>query len=171
MLFSEGRCRSLPRSLGDYRADLVPKAQKKITFLKRVLESCKFGVGPFSCVRIDCRCRRRPETRSSWSKTGFVHLKQQNVNYLSGKSLKWQIDAIHSYSIHEWCRITSKNDVKLIKSKNPYFQWFSIEILYILLFQRNKSWFWPGISGFWSSPTAAIDSDTWERSDLKFLGL
>ena len=38
-------------------------------------------------------------------------------------------------------------------------------------FAWSKSCFWPGRSGFWSSPTAAINSDTWESSNLKFIGL
>ena len=80
-------------SLGDYRADLASKAQKIMTFFKRMLESCKFGVRPFSCVRIDCRCRRRPETRYSWSKTRICS--SETAKY---KESQWKIT-----EITDWC--------------------------------------------------------------------
>ena len=36
--------------------------RKKKFFFVGMLESYKFGVGPLSCVRIYCRCRRKPGT-------------------------------------------------------------------------------------------------------------
>ena len=58
-----------------------------------MLESCKFGVGPFSCVRIDCRCRRRPEARSSWSKTRIRS--SETAKY---KESQWKFT-----EITDWC--------------------------------------------------------------------
>ena len=52
---------SQPTSL----SELCSKQAKKKSFFKLVVESCKFGVGPHSCVEYDCRCRRKPETRFS----------------------------------------------------------------------------------------------------------
>ena len=41
-------------------------------FLFITLESYKFQERHFSCIEIDCRHRRKPETRFSWSKTRFM---------------------------------------------------------------------------------------------------
>ena len=44
---------------------------KKSSFFKRHPGSYKFAHTPFIMLRIDCACRKKPETSFSWSKTRF----------------------------------------------------------------------------------------------------
>ena len=48
------------------RSYILWHPRKKKAFFVGMLESYKFGVGPLSCVRVDCRYPRKPGTSFSW---------------------------------------------------------------------------------------------------------
>ena len=91
--------------------------------------------------------------------------RKSEIFYLISMTLFFVVIRHHSCIVREW--IASIGFLNIWLQQNMHFasRWQDDAP------NDQKAGFWPGRSGFWSSPTAAIDSDTWERSGLKFIDL
>ena len=117
---------SQPTSLGEHRRESVPNKQKKKRFFKLVVEGCKFGVGPHSCVEYDCRCRRKPETRCSWFSSQILgRFWPRITTELNGKHRRQREEYIRvifcaCFVFHNW-NVPNNPEARII--------WFSDQIL------------------------------------------